>query len=66
MFFAASGMLSLWPRPRPTLSVSPAGLLAGREKPPQGWVCEHSAFQEPALIQQAVLVLLSQEQRSCP
>ena len=46
MFFAASGMFSLWPRPRPALSVSPAGL-AGREKPPQGWVCQHSAFQEP-------------------
>ena len=31
----------------PTLSVSLAGILVGREKPPQGWVCQHSAFREP-------------------
>lgn len=47
LFFAASGMFSLWPHPLPTLSVSLAGLLASREKPSQGWVCQHSAFQEP-------------------
>lgn len=47
VFFTASGMFILWPRPPPTLSVSLAGILVGREKPPQGWVCQHSAFREP-------------------